>query len=188
MNCKKFREMINEYLDNRLEADKISIVEKHIKECPECKSYADRYKKFRAAINKTEKKSAPEYLWTRINARLEEKEREEGILGMKKRVLFRHSWVWGLASIFIITAAIYFYSGRIREARYEMVNNYMDECIDCFAGEGFTDEYSYGTLEDDADLAFFLEDIFVPSENSSEGGISDYNGVGLWNFSRDSFV
>ena len=188
MSCKGFIKMINEYLDNRLESDRISLVEEHIEECLECKGYVERYRRFKTAINKSEKKSTPEYLWTRINARLDEKEREKQILGMKRSVLFRHSWVWGLASIILITASVYFYSGRIREAHYEVVNHYMDECIDCFAGEGFTDEYPYETLEGDADFTLFLEDIFVPTENSSSGTIPATNGVRLWNFSQKSFV
>jgi len=180
--------MINEYLDNRLENDKISLVEGHVKECPECKRYLDRYRKFKSAINKSEKKSAPEYLWTRINARLEEKGRREEIQGMKRRVLLKHSWVWGLASILITATVIYFYSGRVREARYEMVNSYVDECIDCFAGEEFTDEYSYESIEDDEDFTFFLEDMFVPSESSSEVSAPVSNGARLWNFSLDRVV
>lgn len=157
MNCKEMKEMLTEYIDKTLKDDKVILVEKHIKECRVCKDYIEKYNKFASVLRKQERKQSPDYLWTRISAKMKEENSKQGIL----QLIITPSNVFKLAGILVVFLVIYFYIGQLKNKRHEMVNNYLNEYIVSISGLPVTNGfYSEEMLENNgSDL--FLENVFT---------------------------
>lgn len=77
MDHQKIKELISSYYDGELDEKRKKLVEKHLKQCPECKKEFEEMGKFEEVMRKMELKKPPkeawQLYWTSIYNRLERK-------------------------------------------------------------------------------------------------------------------
>lgn len=75
MDHQKIKELISSYYDGELDEKRKKLVEKHLKQCPECKKEFEEMGKFEEVMRKMELKKPPkeawQLYWTSIYNRLE---------------------------------------------------------------------------------------------------------------------
>lgn len=69
-NCIKNFERISEYLDGELEADECRVIERHLKDCPECQDCVDTLKKTIALCKQSPQDEIPEEMRKRLRSKL----------------------------------------------------------------------------------------------------------------------
>lgn len=72
------------YLDNELSVEKRTAVEKHLEECADCRSFLAFLKEGLQVIEKEKNQEASPYFYTRLSARLDEKNGTSGTKSMDK--------------------------------------------------------------------------------------------------------
>ncbi len=75
MNCTEFEHHLHPYVDGELEVSETLAAEAHAAECVDCRSLAERERRFRQLLRRQPRESAPPEFRAAINARLRQAER-----------------------------------------------------------------------------------------------------------------
>ncbi|MBI5417805.1 zf-HC2 domain-containing protein [Candidatus Poribacteria bacterium] len=78
MNHKNIQSKLLLYIDGDLSGNEMSVMQKHIEECPICKKYLDELCRVWKLEKSLEKRESSPYLWTRLNAQINEYEQNKG--------------------------------------------------------------------------------------------------------------
>lgn len=99
MRCSKVKKMISDYIDNELTSKQTEAMEKHLKECPECRQTMKNFRKIVEKSGKLVEINPPEWSWMRIKARI-------GSPSKSTQLKFKNRWIWLRTPAFRLTAAI----------------------------------------------------------------------------------
>lgn len=70
MKCSKARRLINDYIDNNLDAKKSSALKQHLEHCPGCQMFLEEFKEIIQNAQSLESLSPSSETWLKIKARL----------------------------------------------------------------------------------------------------------------------
>ncbi len=101
MRCSKAKKMISDYIDNELTSQQTEVLERHLKECSECRKTLEDFRKIAERSGKLKEMSPPEWSWMRIKARI-------GSQSKSAQLKLQSRWGWLRAPAFRLTAAVLF--------------------------------------------------------------------------------
>jgi len=90
MNCKEIQELLQLYLENRLELRKTTAIKNHLAECPECMAFLNEFKETVGLFKNLEKVELPRDYFQKLNLKIEG---ARETLNDKKPSLFRAIFV-----------------------------------------------------------------------------------------------
>ena len=120
MNCEESNHLLDLYLDRELDPDQSLWLERHLSECPECRSQMEEYREFQSFFRSNAPVyTAPPRLRTDVLATVR---RER--LRSELRFL-RQPWIYAAAALFLILAAIaIFVPDNTKELSEQAVSRY----------------------------------------------------------------
>jgi anti-sigma factor RsiW len=73
LTCRQLIDVLDDYLDRRLEPDEVAALEQHLAECEACRAYLATYRKTRALGARVARVEMPEEMKTRLRIFLRER-------------------------------------------------------------------------------------------------------------------
>ena len=105
MSCNQMKRWVSDLLDGRLSEQKKDVLEKHIAQCPSCRTYKGHLEMIRSgASGMGKKKISPQYreeFSNRLRRQLQNLEKEK-----KQSALFTWRWIYGTAAAALVISLI----------------------------------------------------------------------------------
>ena len=150
MNCKKIRDLLSEYIDGELEHRLSSEIEQHLSSCDGCRQIHKAILESSVNILRgSEKTKAPEDLWERVKAGLEEREPQRSLAPL---FIQRPAFSLATAAVVIIIAITVI---KLPSKETGAVALYMEDQVEFF--EYLANENSLGQESDMIDLGTDIE-------------------------------